>query len=510
MKNRYLSMVLLGTMGLCVNSAYASSTTLQSMSDSELSATTGQALMSLSYIAPTDNANLMKNIAGSNNIGFYKLGMEAKVELNANIKNLQLGCGGMNGAANCDIDIKNLSLSGLPDSYDANGSPIFNSRASTDATITNPFIQFAIQNPNSASTRQVVGLQLGAAAISGLLTAGTNNSATPSTTDGIQSLSGFMQIASTTGTAVTQAATFGKGASNQSLSGYANISGLGNASFVSDPSNSKTTGITIPSMTVPFTLPSFSINGVRQTQANVQNIMANIPIIPIAPQTGCSGNITGTNLACGSGNTTWGNDQLYVDLGCNAPGSGLCGLITAAVPNTIFKMANNSSITNLKMNITFNQALSMIHNIPLTGTGGYLSLQNQQLLWPGATVATSDQGINNLNAMSSGTDVAQPGWWMSFAEPVQLGKLNVTNPVDISSVLPQVAKMASDQLKTSPYTYVSFGSAIGALTGAPIVQQINIDLGAYTTTNPATLTLQNQQLNNQKVVSNCYGSLSFC
>jgi hypothetical protein len=66
---------------------------LISMSDNELVFTEGQALMSLSYIAPNDSTNLEKLRDSSSNIGFYRLGMEAKVELNANIANLQLGCG---------------------------------------------------------------------------------------------------------------------------------------------------------------------------------------------------------------------------------------------------------------------------------------------------------------------------------------------------------------------------------------------------------------------------------
>ncbi len=36
------------------------------------------------------------------------------MELNANIKKLQLGCGGANGLGACDIDIDHISLSGLP------------------------------------------------------------------------------------------------------------------------------------------------------------------------------------------------------------------------------------------------------------------------------------------------------------------------------------------------------------------------------------------------------------
>lgn len=110
-KSLHLAMLTLGS--LCLNSAYASDT-LHSLSDSEMSATTGQALMSLSYISPKDTANIeAARVGGDKNTGFYRLGLEAELELNANIKKLQLGCGGVNGAGGCDIDIDNVSLSGI-------------------------------------------------------------------------------------------------------------------------------------------------------------------------------------------------------------------------------------------------------------------------------------------------------------------------------------------------------------------------------------------------------------
>ena len=108
-KSLHLAMLTLGS--LCLNSAYASDT-LHSLSDSEMSATTGQSLFTLQYLAPGDTGNSYNNTNG--NIGFYKFGMEAELELNANIKKLQLGCGGVNGAGACDIDIDNFSLSGNP------------------------------------------------------------------------------------------------------------------------------------------------------------------------------------------------------------------------------------------------------------------------------------------------------------------------------------------------------------------------------------------------------------
>ncbi|ENX34475.1 hypothetical protein F889_01757 [Acinetobacter colistiniresistens] len=492
MKNRYLSMVLLGTMGLCVNSAYASSSTLQSMSDSEMSATTGQALMSLSYIAPTDNANLMKNIAGSNNIGFYKLGMEAELELNANIRNLQLGCGGKNGAGACDIDIKNLALSGLPNGggydingnavtnggYDIDGNPVYsgNGRAATSAKITNPFLEFAIKNPNSASTREVVGFRASAEKINALLTAGITNNASPTTTDGIQSLSGFMRFSPTTGEVTTTPGLFGK-SNDQRLSGKLNALG-NNRDWVSDPSSSDTLGISIPSVTANFSTPAFQVNGQRQTKARIDNVLASV------------------NIPLDQGP----NNQLKVDFDC----------ILLIACKAKIKLKEGSRIEGLPLNVTFEQSLSMIHNIPLTGTGGYLSLQLQDLLWPGNYIDPADAGKTSLSTFSQASDIAKSGWWMSFANPVNLGLLKGQNPVDVSSVYPQVATKASAFLnQESQRVYAPAGAAIGTLFGITMTtpNPIVIDLRDAT---PATLFLSNVQLKNQVPQSNCYGSLSFC
>src|SRR5690606_40134368 len=68
--------------------------------------------------------------------------------------------------------------------------------------------------------------------------------------------------------------------------------------------------------------------------------------------------------------------------------------------------------------------LSMIHNVPLLGSGAYLSLQKEDVRWSGADVA----------------DVAQAGWWMSIQNPIQLGKLETANQVDIRSEERRVGK----------------------------------------------------------------------
>ncbi len=108
----YLAIAMLGMMSGSVLAATGNSLTV--LTDSELSAETGQALFNMSYIGP----------GGSNpnvDTGFYKLGMEAQLDLNANIKKLQLGCGGVKGAG-CDIDLDNPRELPMQITY----SPIFN------------------------------------------------------------------------------------------------------------------------------------------------------------------------------------------------------------------------------------------------------------------------------------------------------------------------------------------------------------------------------------------------
>lgn len=148
---------------------------LRSMTDEQMSKTSGQALLSLAYLAPTDGDNLITKHTNNSNIGFYKLGLEAEAEINVNIRNIQFGCGGTNGAGECDIDIKNLSLSGLPIGYTPRSadSPNFTAKArpSTSAVLTNPFIEFAIKNPNSSAVRKVIGMRFSAERMNALLSA---------------------------------------------------------------------------------------------------------------------------------------------------------------------------------------------------------------------------------------------------------------------------------------------------------------------------------------------------
>ncbi len=511
----YLAIAMLSVINATVGAVSTAANGLEVLNDQELSAETGQALFNLAYTAPNDSANLMtgKTIAGASvgNVGFYKLGMEAEIELNANIKKLQLGCGGVNGAGGCDVEINNLAISGLPNSYDSTtGAPIYSStggRPATSAKLVNPFVEFAIKNPDTASTREVIGFRSSAEKIYGLLTAGTDNLSYASN-DGIQSLSGFMRIAGTSGSVDTKQTLFGK-TQDQILGGDVQGNGKNNleVNFIgthkriitSDPTSVDTFGITVPALSnVAFTTPDFQVNGKRKTGAAIQGISLKLAEIPLGVVANGAGGFT--NIGA--------KNQLFVKMD-----SAILGLVN----DSKFAVGEGSRVQNLNLSVNFIQSLSMIHNIPLNGTGGYLALQRQQIIWPGNYISPFDAGINELNNMTR-SDVAQSGWWMSFADPVQLGELRSTEAVDISAALPQVAKAASVWLQDNP---VVLGSeAAGALFGAVISKPLDIDLEKYTNPNavggavpgaaPIQVNLQNVQLANQKVISNCYGTLKFC
>lgn len=177
---KQLKAILLTAAGLCLTQA-AFADRLTSLDDQQMSEVTGQALLNLNYVAP----------GGSNpngNMGFYRLGLEAQLELNANIKKLQLGCGGVKGTG-CDIDIDNIALTGLTSST-AQGAGV-----GTDFKLTNPFIEFAIQNPDSAATRTITGFRLGALSALGIMNIGSNGDLTTLADDtGINSLSGDIGV----------------------------------------------------------------------------------------------------------------------------------------------------------------------------------------------------------------------------------------------------------------------------------------------------------------------------
>lgn len=447
---------------VAISAVYAQSTTLKSMSDEQLSETTGQALMSLTYVAPTDSANMeAKRSGGDKSIGFYKLGLEAELELNANIKKLQLGCGGVNGAGNCDIDIDNLGLSGVGNAATSNTDSASDraARVGSSAVLTNPFIQFAIKNPESASTRQVVGINLSSEKAVGLLTFGTENS---STKNGINSLSGYMQVAATTGTALVN----GFGTSN--VAGEAARTQLRQSDGY-NAINGRACCL-IFGASVGFSTTSYDLN--LRDQATGSNILKGDLVLPQQV-------ITGKRINSAILNAT-----------ANVRTIDLSGTISATAL-AIIPLNNKStsgSINNLIVDATINEDLGYFHKASLNGTPASLSLQGQDIQWTG------------------NKSVAQKGWWLELSNPIDIGKIYPTDKVDIpKATLNAIMDQVGAYLTDHPVDCGSF-LALNCLAGTAVpVGTVDLINAPH-----ATMPLNNIQLAKQDFTPNCYGSLKFC
>ena len=505
------------------------------LSDADMSNEVGQALLGMSFTAPSGTGTG----ATTSDYGYYKVGLEAKMELNLNIRSLQLGCGGRNGPGQCDIDIENLSLSGPADGKVVsgvaadNGTPTWSvSRPNSSAVLTNPFVEFAIKNPNSASTREVVGFRFSAEDILGYMSAGTVNdkgSNDLSTGGGINSFSGYIGVANTPVNSKTQEAIFGSKA-DQAI--YSKISSLGNdrtvhaninlmtpgapgytapdnsnANIITSPvTGQKMWGIRVPEIAVSFDFPQTSVTGNRMSQLNL--VVRDVPIarIPIGRDSGGISMVLDEDILGLVGAATF-------FMGANNASG------TYAACAATYSPANCSYITNLKANVTVKQNFNLVHNLPIS-SGGYLSLQKEALRWPGSASAfkydVTTQAITNVadNYVATPTeifnagDIAQPGWWLSFKDPLDFGALNPTTGIPMDDVLPQIATFISDYLSNNNIA-LSAGDSLGALFGSPLYK----GLGDITLANNAraVMVLQNLLLDgNQKPVSNCFGGLKFC
>lgn len=519
-----VSLCLLGS--LFISPAYAAISSMVSLSDDELSKQNGQALLSLSYIAPGDAANL-----SGQNIGFYKVGMEAEIEINANIRKLQLGCGGINsvtGPAGCDIDIDNLSLSGLSSTSDG--------RASSSAKITNPFVEFAIKNPGTASTREVIGFRSSAEKIVGLLTAGTENSATP---NGINTISGFMRIQSDSSGYVYGKANTGSryfeaknGAQyvvdgvtqtyNNQVTGKVKVTGLGVLGEAIEPITFQTTGggFQIPRMDrIPFIRPGIVLNDSRQSSLPLQARL-DVPAIKVDWR----------GVYPAAGQTIYYNPvETPLDFGFTRPqevqtqGGAVSAVITdcgflaclvagngTVLPSVMMKGA----ITGIKADVTINQGLGYIHSLPINGTsGGYISLQSQDLRWPDTYSGPNPERTNvdgsiNTSVPATVTDIAQKGWWMSFKDPINLGSVDPVKDLDIAPLFPQIATQITNFLMDDNNAASLSVSQLGnVISGSG---DVNVGIGTLTVPTALSLTLTDLQLAGQNFAPNCYGTLTFC
>ncbi|MFW1859300.1 hypothetical protein [Acinetobacter defluvii] len=457
---KYLKVALFASFNIWVSPIHAA--TLQLMSDDQLSDTIGQALMSLSYISPTNPQNLEANRAnGDSTIGFYKLGMEANLELNVNINKLQLGCGGVNNSiagkgGMCDIDIDNVSLSGLGNSAisNTNSASDRNARVGSSAILSNPFMEFAIKNPDKASQREVVGIRLSAEKAIGLITFGTENlkdAQNNGIPNGINSLSGYMEISPQSGSAIINPITITQnGAMNPTgvaLAGKACDTFFGGCGLIRPNYVTTSYNITLtPQSTATLQLPQQTITGKR------------------------------INSAILNASTTVNNIQLSGNL---AADTDLLGI----------KISGQTSgvLNNLKVNAIIDENLGLFHKASLNGTSASLSLQSKDIRWTGAK------------------SIASQGWWLEFSNPIDIGDITPNKNVDIA--MPTIKDALVEVNKYLAANYVKCGTlATSCLLG-------NIPLGTANlpnTANPVNMDMVNLSLKNQNFTPNCYGTLKFC
>ncbi|MDP2226136.1 MAG: hypothetical protein Q8J78_01490 [Moraxellaceae bacterium] len=155
---------------------------LEEIDDSELSDMHGQSLFVASYAA---NAGF----------GFYRLAVDAQLDLNTNIKRLALGCDGAGGTGVCDIDISNLRLTGVGATSAADSGP------GRDFMLRRPYLEFAVKNPGNPATREVSGMRFGAYESLGVMSVGENPNINDLNDDtGITRLSGEMNVRVTNAT----------------------------------------------------------------------------------------------------------------------------------------------------------------------------------------------------------------------------------------------------------------------------------------------------------------------
>ncbi len=518
--------------------ASQSSVAMTALDEHAMSEVTGQAAFYTTYTAPSGSGTG----SSPSDYGFFTLGVQSTVQLNANIDHLQLGCGGVNGSG-CDIDINQLSLSGAPVGVGGNPNSALNPGAGTcpsgatspaacDAVLTNPFIRLAIANPNSLSTRQVVGLQLGAQNISGLLQSGQNST----TGNGINDLSGYVHVQSTsaadtlTGTINTASINFPVnsatiGIPNNASPGYIingtlnalSILGLFSGATVNFQLTSGT--VTIPAFTgINFSVAAPTINGTRVTGITV-NPSAGLPdvILGYNPDDSTCGALglgacnqygtpaqnsnfsqagsSGPYPVSGGTVGTQGGPVNAQTTSCSGLG---CLVLAGGGVGDNFNVHLYGLIHNIQANVAFTQPLGFIHSLVLNSPGS-LSLQSQPILWPG----------------SPSGDVAQNGWWLSVNNPVYLGNLVPSNAINLcadptntsSCVFQQFASQFNAYLKTNPPTTNSALTLLAGQNNPNVATGIQI---GQVTLSPIMIALNGVQLASQNTVPNCYGGLHFC
>lgn len=454
-------------------------TAMTELGDAELSTYSGQALLQMGQTAGTGI---------SSGVTFYKAGLDAEVELNMNIKKLQLGCGGINGPG-CDIDIDQVSLS---------GSTWTNGRPDSDALLTRPFFEFAVLNDNSRTQREVIGIRLSAEEATGMMTFGDQQAGAgdPGNKSGINSLSGYMRLGATSGTATTEARpmTFnnytcqaGDGCTgtyagiNRRMTGriYLNFLGLGVRAF-----DSNTYGLFLESSAANVTVPATVVSGKRMTSVNLTGSATVDPI-------------------------------------------DFSGLMTASVKDVILgsdlslEKDVTGTISGLTATVPIQQSLKLIHKINVNSAFS-LSMQRQNVLWPDTVAA------------------AETGWWLAFQDEIDIGNISPEDDVPITNAVllqalgpenpawtpnpvpqgqspscttgPSINCALTTALSTRTYTQsnVTYHHVYGVECDGFSCLGGSLDVGNLNVPTNLDFPLTDLKLSGQAVTPNCWGTARFC
>lgn len=165
------------------NAGYAEQSGLSAMSDEEMAAVSGQALFQTQKIVGDGS-----QAGGTSGYTFYRVGLDAELDLNMNIENLELGRTGPDnwpanpfdvGAGypygsytpNVDLWGKNLALGCTADGA---GNCVDSSVATQlkPLNLLRPYFEFAIKNDGTKTQREVIGIRLGAENIEGPMSFG--------------------------------------------------------------------------------------------------------------------------------------------------------------------------------------------------------------------------------------------------------------------------------------------------------------------------------------------------
>lgn len=245
--------------------------------DEHLAEVTGQAL----FVADKVNANSLAGAGGSGSttdFTFYRIGLDAILEMNLNIDKLQLGCGGVNDAlvaGVCDIDLDNVRFMGRCTAVGC-GQTVggFKQSGSGDAVTSDfkllrPYLELAIKNDGSKTQREVVGIKIGTQSADGWVGTG---SFVGGVHTGINAISGFLNAELSAYIRVNS--TFGR------ATVCAGIPAGHEAQCAGSP-----TGATFP-------VPAARTSGTRQTRLQVPDV----PLCCLSGESGIIGLFNGSTL----------------------------------------------------------------------------------------------------------------------------------------------------------------------------------------------------------------------